>query len=70
LAQALQEKRRTFTMQKASIDRIQLGMGWFVTSNLLLKGEYVKQEYKDFPDTSILHQGEFDGIMIEAVIGF
>jgi len=59
-----------FTMQKASIDRIQLGMGWFVTPNLLLKGEYVKQEYKDFPNTSILHQGEFDGIMIEAVIGF
>jgi hypothetical protein len=45
-------------------------MGWFVTPNLLLKGEYVKQEYKDFPNTSILHQGEFDGIMIEAVIGF
>ena len=59
-----------FTMQKASIDRIQLGIGWFVTPNLLLKGEYVKQEYKDFPNTSILHQGEFDGIMIEAVIGF
>lgn len=53
-----------------SINRVAIAAGWFPTRNLLLKGEYVKQTYKDFPGTSILNEGEFDGIVIEAVIGF
>lgn len=56
--------------QEVSIGRFQLGAGWFLTDNILLKGEYVKQTYKDFPNTSLLYEGEFDGVMIEAVIGF
>jgi len=53
-----------------SIDRYQIGAGWFITDNILLKGEYVKQTYKDFPNTSRLYKGEFNGVMVEAVIGF
>jgi len=53
-----------------SIDRMQLAAGWFMTKNILLKAEYVVQNYDDFGATSILNEGKFDGFMIEAVISF
>jgi hypothetical protein len=53
-----------------TISRFQLGAGWFVTRNLLLKAEYVSQEYQNFPVADIYHEGKFNGAMIEAVIGF
>ena len=53
-----------------SIDRVQIGGGWFMTKNILVKAEYVNQKYNGFGDTSIYHQGEFHGGMLEAVIGF
>jgi hypothetical protein len=53
-----------------SIDRIQVGAGWFVTPNVLLKGEYVNQMYKNFPTDGLYSEGLFKGIMIEAVVGF
>ena len=56
--------------QEASINRVQLGAGWFVTKNILLKAEYVNQNYNDFPQGDIRHEGKFDGLMIEGVIGF
>ncbi|MCM4166611.1 hypothetical protein KCTC52924_03552 [Arenibacter antarcticus] len=52
------------------ISRFQLGAGWFMTKNILAKVEYVNQQYKDFPTTSILNDGEFKGLMLEAVISF
>ncbi len=52
------------------INRLQLGGGWFVTPNILFKLEYVDQDYKDFPTASILNEGNFNGFMIEAVVGF
>jgi hypothetical protein len=52
------------------IDRLQLGAGWFVTPNTLFKLEYVNQDYKDFSTTSRFHEGNFNGLMIEATIGF
>ncbi|MEX2376067.1 MAG: hypothetical protein WD942_10865 [Dehalococcoidia bacterium] len=52
------------------VDRVQFGAGWFVTPNLLLKGEYVTQGYDDFPLADIRHEGEFDGLMIEGVVSF
>ena len=58
------------TLTDVSINRYQLGAGWFVTNNILAKLEYVNQQYKDFPTSSILNGGEFNGIMIEAVVGF
>jgi hypothetical protein len=53
-----------------SIDRVQLGGGWFVTPSILLKGEYVTQKYHDFPTTDIRHGGKFNGFMIEGVVAF
>ena len=56
--------------QEITINRIQVGAGWFVTKNILAKLEYVNQEYKDFGATSRLADGKFNGIMVEAVVGF
>lgn len=53
-----------------NISRFQLGAGWFLTKNILAKVEYVNQQYKDYPNTSIFNDGEFKGLMLEAAISF
>ncbi len=53
-----------------SMDRTAISAGWFPTKNMLLKGEYVVQNYVDFPTSSLLHEGKFNGFMVQAVIGF
>lgn len=55
---------------EVSIDRLQVGGGWFLTRNLLMKAEYVQQNYNEFPEGNILHEGSFDGLMVEGVISF
>jgi hypothetical protein len=55
---------------EVSVDRIQVGGGWFVTKNVLAKLEYVSQNYNDYASTSIFREGRFNGLMIEGVIGF
>lgn len=52
------------------VDRIAFGAGWFLTKNVLLKGEYVTQEYKDLPATDYKAGGKFNGYVIQAVVGF
>lgn len=54
----------------ANINRVQLGGGWFVTKNILAKLEYVSQNYDGFSATDIRHGGQFNGLMIEGIIGF
>jgi hypothetical protein len=56
--------------QEVTVDRLQASAGWFINKHIVLKAEYVTQEYKDFPTTDIRNGGEFDGVMIEAVVGF
>lgn len=54
---------------KVTVDRINFGGGWFMTKNILMKVEYVTQKYKDY--TSLQFQGgQFNGLMLEAAIGF
>lgn len=53
-----------------SVDRFQLGGGWFITPNLLMKAEYVTQSYDGFPQGNILRDGSFSGLMIEGVVSF
>lgn len=54
-----------------NIKRINVGGGWFLTKNVMAKVEYVKQTYNDAGFDNTLYQGgQFDGIMIEAAIGF
>ncbi len=52
------------------VDRTALAGGWFLTQNVLLKGEYVIQKYKDFPATDYRNGGKFKGFVVEAVVGF
>ncbi|MFC0605486.1 hypothetical protein [Winogradskyella pulchriflava] len=52
------------------VDRFQLGAGWFLTKNVLLKAEYVTQKYNDYPTGNLLDEGKFDGLIAEAVISF
>jgi hypothetical protein len=53
-----------------SVDRTEVGGGWFLTPNALLKLEYVVQNYNDFPANDIRHDGQFSGFMMEAAISF
>ncbi len=53
-----------------TVNRYELTAGWFATKNLLLKGAYINQDYKDFPRADIRSEGKFNGFMIEAVLGF
>ncbi|MFD0940242.1 hypothetical protein [Pedobacter boryungensis] len=52
------------------VNRIAFAAGWFMTKNILLKGEYVIQKYKDFPTTDYRNAGKFRGYVIQAVVGF
>jgi hypothetical protein len=53
-----------------TVDRFAVGAGWFLTRNVLLKGEYVNQNYKGYATGNILNGGNFKGLAIEAVVGF
>ncbi len=68
LSQSYRETNGDF--MDSTIDRLSFAIGWFPTKNLLLKGEYLTQQYKDFPNTTQYFGGEFSGVMIEAVVGF
>jgi hypothetical protein len=53
-----------------SIDRIQIGGGWFITPRVLMKAEYVTQNYNDFAASNRFHEGKFNGLIMEGVISF
>ena len=53
-----------------SVDRISAGGGLFLTPNMLMKLEYVQQKHKDYPANNILHDGKFDGFVVEAALSF
>ncbi|HMQ05716.1 MAG TPA: hypothetical protein PKC30_00375 [Saprospiraceae bacterium] len=53
-----------------TINRFALAAGWYPTKNLLLKGEWVNQAYDGFGTNSIFNEGKFNGMVIEAVVGF
>ena len=58
------------TPNDITINRMVGSIGWFMTKNIMMKAEYVSQEYKDFELTDIRSGGKFDGFMVEASIGF
>jgi hypothetical protein len=59
----------TYT-DKVKVDRVAFAGGWFLTKNILLKGEYIIQNYRDFPSTDYRSGGKFNGYVFEAVVGF
>lgn len=52
------------------VNRIACSAGWFITNNIMMKGEYVDQKYKDFPIADYRNGGKFHGYVIQAVVGF
>jgi hypothetical protein len=58
------------TLYDVSIDRTSVAAGWFVTRNVLLKGEYVTQNYSGYPDTERFYKGKFNGVVIQGSIAF
>ena len=52
------------------INRVAGSAGWFMTPNVMMKVEYVDQVYSNFPSTDIRSGGEFNGLMVEASVGF
>ena len=66
------------------INRTSFGAGWFISNNILIKGEYVRQNYNGFPeaftntstsatgyqDSNILAGGKFSGFVIQGSIAF
>ncbi|MCF8346836.1 MAG: hypothetical protein K9G38_06460 [Bacteroidales bacterium] len=52
-----------------SINRIEAGAGWNLTKNILIKLDYVAQDYTNFISTYGENAG-FDGLMFEAAISF
>jgi hypothetical protein len=58
------------TPYDVKLDRFALSGGWFVTKNIMAKAEYVNQNYNDFLPTDIRNGAKFNGIVIEAVVGF
>ena len=53
-----------------SVNRYQLGAGWFVTPTVLLKGEWMNQKYNDYPLVDIRNGGKIKGFMVEGVVAF
>lgn len=56
--------------ENVKIERTAFAAGWFVTPNILMKAEYVTQKYLDFPTADLRSNGQFEGFVIEGIIGF
>jgi hypothetical protein len=55
---------------KITSNRFAVAAGYFPIKNLLLKLEYVNQEYNDYPTLDYRNQGKFNGLTIQAIVGF
>ena len=64
------EARLAGMADDVQVDRMAFAGGWFLTKNVLMKAEYVIQQYKDFPLSDYRSGGKFSGYVVEAVVGF
>ena len=53
-----------------TINRIAGSVGWFATKNIMIKAEYVSQQYNNYLKSNILSGGMFSGFIGEASIAF
>lgn len=60
----------TASNDDVSVNRFNVGGGWFLTKNVLAKVEYVNQQYNDYPAGTVYDDAQFNGFNIEAVISF
>ncbi len=58
------------TADDVTINRMVGSAGWYINKYILVKLEYVNQEYKDYAESSIYYGGKFNGFMVEAALGF
>jgi hypothetical protein len=58
------------SINQVSNNRTQFAAGWFLNHYLLMKAEYVVQNYKNYPVTNIFSGGRFQGFMGDAVLAF
>ncbi|MDB4950347.1 MAG: hypothetical protein JWM27_2996 [Gemmatimonadetes bacterium] len=58
------------TTADVGASRWQLAAGWYVTDNILLKGEYITQRYNGYAAANILNGGKFHGLMMEGSVAF
>jgi hypothetical protein len=58
------------TTTDVGASRWQFAAGWYLTDNIVLKGEYITQRYNDYAPTSILNGGKFHGLMLEGAVAF
>ncbi|MDD3132707.1 MAG: hypothetical protein PHN94_12845, partial [Bacteroidales bacterium] len=54
---------------QSSVNRTNIGGGWYMIDNILLKLDYVVQNY-DGPAHGNIDGGKFDGVVFEAAISF
>lgn len=57
-------------MYDVNINRLAFSAGWFVTKNVMAKLEYTNQNYGGFLYNDIRSNGNFKGIVAQAVVGF
>ncbi len=57
-------------VDEVEVNRSALSGGWFITPNILMKTEFVRQKYANFPSTDIRNGGKFDGFVVEGVVAF
>ncbi|MGE4290471.1 MAG: hypothetical protein AB7E36_17485 [Salinivirgaceae bacterium] len=63
--------KQTDAAESISINRVNVGGGWFLTKNIVAKAEYVQQNYSgDGYNGTTFEGGKFNGIMLEAAISF
>jgi hypothetical protein len=51
-------------------NRWQFSAGMFLTSGIMMKAEYVNQEFKGYPATHIRNGGRFNGMIFEGIVAF
>jgi len=63
-------KTRESATEDLKIDRLNIGAGWFLSKNILVKAEYVNQNYTGNAWTGRFAGAGFNGVNIEAAISF
>jgi hypothetical protein len=53
-----------------TVNREAGSFGWFMTKNILMKAEFVNQDYLNYATNNILNGGNFHGAVLEASIAF
>ena len=58
------------TTTDVGADRWQFAGGWYLTDNIMLKGEYVTQQYNGYATSSLYNGGKFSGWIFEGAVAF